>query len=259
MMKAIKQKVDLLLVTPIYKSEFDAIEQFSIDYSLNKLERFRHVFIAPYDLELSYYSSRYKASFFMLFPNEFFSSHSAYNQLCYEVGFYKSFSTYSHILVLQPDAIVVSPNNLDEWLYSTYDFVGAPENALYTYQVNNISPFDKLLGALQTVHLQGLNGGLSLRKPAKMIEMLEEYPELTRFFRTYAGGVGEDIFFSLMSRVTRKNFHIPSELMASRFAITGNFRQWLDFSESQIPFGFHGWYQSEETKQLTLKIIGESI
>jgi hypothetical protein len=253
------QKANLLLVTPIYKEKFDDLEKFSIDYSLNKLEWLPHVFIAPDNLDLSYYQSRYKRSFYRFFPNEFFASHSAYNQLCYEIGFYNSFRAYSHILVLQPDAIVVEPNNLDQWLYSPYDYVGAPENTQYIYAINDISPFDKLQGALKTVHLQGLNGGLSLRKPARMIEMLQEYPELTKVFRTYAGGVGEDIFFSLMSRVSRKEFYMPSDLMASRFAITGNFRQWLDFSEHRIPFGFHGWYKTEEDKQLILEIIGERI
>jgi len=249
----------LIVVTPIYKSFLDPIEFFSISSSLLKMVNYEHTFIAPKSLDITYYKENFQTSGFIFFPDEFFQSHKSYNQLCYEPAFYEIFQAYEFMLIFQTDAIIVKPEKIDFWVNENFDYVGAPETILYNYNINQISPFHKLNTALKTISLQGLNGGLSLRRIKKIIEVINEYPELTSFSRKYAGGIGEDIFFCLLSRVSKLGFRLPNEILASNFALTGNFQEWLEFNSWNIPFGFHAWYKNEADKNYILRVIGANV
>lgn len=254
--KTVLDKVQVVI--PIYKENFDQLELFSISHSLKKLGGISVAFIHPEGLKLDFYSNKFPGSDFLALPKFFFESVKAYNQLCYEVGFYKLFKDFTHILILQPDAVILRPDDLEYWLMCDFDYLGGPELKCYHYELHSIEPFNRIAGSLHPLVLQGLNGGLSLRRIDKIIEALEEYPDLTKYFRSYAGGIGEDIFFSLLSRVTRKSFLVPNEIIASKFALTGNFREWIEFNGSEIPFGVHAWYRKEEDKEFILKLISDS-
>jgi hypothetical protein len=243
------------VVIPIYKEKFDELELFSISHSLKKLGEISVAFIHPDGLNLNFYFANFTNASFLPLPEIFFKSQKAYNQLCYEVEFYKLFSNFTHILILQSDAIILKADNLEYWLRSDFDYLGGPELNSYEYELRSIEPFRSLINSLHPIRFQGLNGGLSLRRIEKIIQALEEYPDLTRYFRNYAGGIGEDIFFSLISRVTGKSFLVPNEVIASKFALTGNFIEWLQFNKGEIPFGVHAWYRKEEEKDFILKLI----
>jgi hypothetical protein len=245
-----EKDVSLAIITPIYKPKFDEIEQKSISFSISLMPNYDHIFFGPVNLDLSYYKTNYPDSQFATFSDNYFKSHSAYNQLCYETKFYASFERYNHILILQPDSIILNPSEILNWSRSCYDYVGAPEGNLYTYNINGIPPFNSQTNLIKTVSLQGLNGGFSLRRVSKVISALEEYPELVRTFRTYANGIGEDIFFSLMSRITQKGFYTPNEVQASKFALTNNFSSWIEFNKGQLPAGLHRWSEDEFVRGL---------
>ena len=242
-----------VIVVPVYKPALDELEHFSIEYSLARLAGHPVVFIHPEGLDTGYYAERFGGQYLPL-PREFFASHRNYNQLCYETGFYAQFAQFSHMLLLQPDALVVS-TGLASWLEAPYDYLGGPEATEYQYDLRTIAPFNRL-GFMEPVRLYGCNGGLSLRRPAAIIDALNEYPELTQVFRSHGVGIGEDIFFSLLGRVSRA-FRVPNEVAASRFAITDNFAQWQAFNDGKLPFGFHAWYRREEDKQLVLRWVYE--
>ena len=164
--------VSVQIVIPIYKRAFSDIEQFSIAHSLGQLAGTPHVFIHPDGLDTAWYAERFPAAQFRALPKEFFGSHKAYNQLCYEVEFYRLFSASSHMLILQPDAVVARPDKLLAWCRSDFDYVGGPEEHVYHYDIGGIPPFDQLGPTFAQIRLQGLNGGLSLRRVAKVIEAL---------------------------------------------------------------------------------------
>ncbi len=247
------------LVIPIYKERFSDLEFFSINYSLQGLPDHPQIFIAPKQLDLGYYKSNFPKGSYIQLQDEFFYSQRNYNQLCYEPGFYRLFEPSEYILILQPDALVVNPGKLDKWLQMNFDYVGAPEGNLYRYNLAHVSPFGALPNALKTIHVQGLNGGLSLRRVQNIIAALNEYPTLTSFFRSYAGGVGEDIFFSVMTKVTAKSFLAPNEILASDFALTDHFKEWIDFNQGDLPFGFHAWYKTPDTQEYILSLIKEKL
>jgi hypothetical protein len=228
------------------------MEYFSIDHSLRGLSKFPAVFVHPEGLGLAYYRDHFPGSSYLSLPPVYFEAHRNYNQLCYEVEFYKLFSHVSHILLLQPDALVVKPD-LEQWCATRYDFLGGPECNVYSYDLRNIFPFSKL-DFLEPIRLSGCNGGLSLRRISAFVSVLDEYKELTHFFRNYGVGIGEDIFFSLMGRVSN-SFQVANEFAASRFAITEKFPQWIEFNNGNIPFGFHGWYKNESDKAYILELL----
>lgn len=251
------EQVRLKVAIPIYKAQLDELEFLSIDHSLAMLSGYDSVFFHPRGLDVSYYQSRFSCAGYLPIPPEFFGSHKAYNQLCYEVNFYRKFEDYTHLLILQPDAVVLRPELLDEWCRGEWDYVGGPETHQYKYDIKGLPPFSQL-NAWHPVLLQGLNGGLSLRRISSMVAALEEYPELTQLFRSHAGGIGEDIFFSLMGRVS-KTMRVPNEMVASRFALTGDFDAWIKLNGGELPFGFHAWYRSMEDRDYILSILGKEL
>lgn len=248
-------KISLNIVTPIYKNYLNYLEEISLTHSLKQIINFDHTFIHPNNLNVDYYNKEFPNSNFIALPYEFFLSQRHYNQLCYEVNFYKLFSAYSHLLILQTDAIISNINKLDKWLNSNFDFVGGPEENVYSYDLSSVHPFDLLKDGLHTFQFQGLNGGLSLRRVKKIIASLEEYPILTSIFRNYSGGIGEDIFFNLISKVSKNNFLIPNEISASDFSFNCKYKYWYEFNKKDLPFGFHGWNRNVADQNFIFKLL----
>ena len=246
----------LKIVTPIYKKNLNCLEKIALDHSFNQINNIDHSFIHPNNLNINYYAIEFPNSTFIALPFEFFLSQRHYNQLCYEVGFYKLFTEYTHLLILQTDAIISNFNKLDKWLDSDFDFIGGPEETLYSYDLSSIHPFDSLGDGLQPFKFQGLNGGLSLRRIQKMIASIEEYPMLTKFFRNYCGGIGEDIFFNLISKVSKNNFLVPNEISASDFSYNCKYEFWYEFNKRELPFGFHGWNRNPIEQNFIFHLLG---
>jgi hypothetical protein len=252
--------VDVAVLTPAYKSELSGFENISISGSLNRMLEsdlsFKHYFICPDSLATGWYEKFFPQSNHVHFPRHFFESRACYNQLCYFPGLYENFLDYEFMLILQTDAIVLAASRLKEWIVDIYDFVGAPETAKHNYEISSITPFQPLKGVLHALTFQGLNGGLSLRRTRKCFQVLQEYPELRDLFKHYGGGIGEDIFFGALSKITKKNFILPNEIKASSFALTDNFQLWLEFNKSALPFGFHAWERSNFAKKIVFENLG---
>lgn len=248
----------IVAVTPIYQANPSELEVLSITHSLRNLALIEHYYIAPTGLDISRYRNISEHSRFLYFPPIYFESHRNYNQLCYEVEFYRTFAErFEYLLILQTDAIVVGTSkDLYYWTTQPYDFIGAPESVQHRYNLEGLQSYHKLKGVFHPVVIQGLNGGLSLRRLAGVISALECNTELANFFRSYAGGVGEDIFFCVMSRASKVKFLTPNEIIASDFALTANISSWLGFRDNALPFGFHAWYRNQSDKDCVFEILG---
>ena len=42
-------------------------------------------------------------------------------------------------------------------------------------------------------------------------------------------------------------FQVPNELIASKFALTDKFQEWIAFNKA-LPCGFHAWYNTQESE-----------
>jgi hypothetical protein len=224
------------VVVPLYRKVLEPLEEFSLDYSLECLPGRDVVFVAPKSLDLSYYAERYPARQVLPFDDAFFASVQGYNRLLLNPGFYQSFAAYEHMLLLQTDAIVLR-DALDHWCATPYDYVGAPWPDPLEISVN----LDAFKGDLsKTVKTQVGNGGLSLRRNRKCIQLLQEFPEAIQMF--LQSGSSEDIFFSILGSQSL-DFVLPNDRVAGLFALEVRPEFYFALNGNQPPMGGHAWWR----------------
>ena len=142
-------------------------------------------------------------------------NHQTYSDLFLTQNFYNSIPTNT-FLVFQTDSIILKENKDNINLFLDYDYVGAP---------------------WQETHLVG-NGGLSLRKKNKMLEILES----KGYQKIY-----EDLYFSC-NIDSKISYNVPDWVTAKMFSVEGIFYD--------KPFGVHRCWVSlskNETACLTNK------
>lgn len=131
-----------------------------------------------------------------------------YSQLFIDPLFYQFIPTET-FLVFQTDSIVNPQYKHLIYEFLDYDYVGAPWREVYPGQVGN--------------------GGLSLRKKSKMLEIIK-----MKVWR----GENEDLFFSF-----NHNINKPSAVHAAKFSIESVY--------SEQTFGLHNcWTQRLDTDQI---------
>ena len=89
-------------------------------------------------------------------PEKSMSSHQTYNQLMISPDIFNFFSAYSHILIHEPDSIVLK-DDLDFWCAKGFDYIGAPwftQNTEGTYILQSTGNFG--LSLLQTHSIRKL-------------------------------------------------------------------------------------------------------
>ena len=138
-----------------------------------------------------------------------------YNKLLYSYFFYQHIET-ENFLVFQTDTLLSNTYSNNIYKFLEYDYVGAP----WRHR-------DKQIG----------NGGLSLRKKSKMLELLKNN------FSFKVLNVNEDLFFS-GSRLNVNNIkiHKPTAELAKQFSVESVFstnsvglhKPWIYFNNKQI-------------------------
>lgn len=222
-------------VIPIYKKELDPLEQFSVDYSLIKLQRRPCFFVAPEGLDTGYYAERYPQVQFEWFPADYFRSVDDYSRLLVTRNFHDRFGSYEFILLVQPDAIVLR-DDLDFWTRQPFDYIGAPWPKGLEFLVKR----DRFSGdRAKRIKVAVGNGGFSLRRVAKCRALLEEFPESVQAFTS--AGANEDAFFSLMGALST-DFVIPNEIIASRFSMELQPEYYFAVNGGCYPMGVHAWW-----------------
>lgn len=224
------------VVIPIYKPELDAMERFSLDYSLARLHGRDLFFIAPAGLDLAYYTRHFPMVNVVRFDDVYFASIKGYNRLLLSPGFYQRFAEHAFMLILQTDAILLS-DELDWWCGQPYDYVGAPWPDGLEIMVN-VDVFGGANGKRVKTHVG--NGGLSLRRNAKCIQLLAEFPQATQMF--LQTGSSEDIFFAIMGAQSM-DFLMPNERVASRFALELKPEFYHAVNGGRPPMGGHAWWR----------------
>lgn len=233
------------ILVPIYQPTLAPLEEYSLDVSLRTLAGRTVMFIAPDGLDTAYYADRYPRLAVERFDAASFANIPGYNRLLLSTAFYERFTTHTHMLILQTDAIVLR-DELDAWCASPYDYLGAPwpdGNELLI----NLDRFEGAYGKRIKVHVG--NGGLSLRRIDKTIALLREFPQATQVF--CQTGSSEDLFFSFMGSLSR-DFVLPGEITASRFALELRPTYYFHVNGGALPMGAHAWWKYEPAFWKTL-------
>lgn len=254
----------VIIAIPIYRFPLSSEEKISLQHVQYFLGRHNLTLVAPQDLEIT--DPDLRSLPVIRFGNEYFSGISGYNRLMLSREFYRRFKRYEYILICQLDCLVFS-DDLLSWCAKGWDYVGAPWFKGFKD--------DTTLGLWATG-----NGGLSLRRVGKFLEVLNSWklwrapvqrsemsrlfpnsPRLRRVFcclkalphacgykntvrhftRTYL--LHEDLFWAFDARQFVSNFNIPSPREALAFAFEFAPRFCYQANGGRLPFGCHAWYK----------------
>lgn len=225
------------IVIPIYKSDLNAEELFSVDRTFQVLSSHPLTFFAPAGLDVSFYAERYPIAKFKFFEKKYFASIQDYSRLLVQLEFYDAFADKEFLLIVQPD-VYIFRDDLAQWLNSPYDYVAAPwPNGLSL----NIK-FGKFLmgGEGRTYTTYVGNGGFSLRRISKCKSLIEEHKDVAGWFMQ--SGSAEDLFFSFMGALS-VDFNIPNQIKASLFSMEVGPEYFCHLNGGQLPMGAHAYAQ----------------
>lgn len=164
------KKNNCCIIFITYKEVLENNDKKSFEQCLKVFKEKRDIkLLIPNNITTEFYD-KFNVEYVKVNP-EWLSSIKAYNYMCCNKEFYELFNHYDYILIYQTDCWVFE-DRLDYFMELGYDYYGAPW-PIYNDQVGN--------------------GGFSLRKVSKMIELTNKY--------TYNGKLNEDGWFCL----THKN------------------------------------------------------
>lgn len=187
------------MILPLYRPWLDRFEQISVARLLDVFAgKYPIMLVVPERISAADCDRMLRTSggslgscAMVVFPDAQMDSIRSYNKLLLSKAFYSRFERFSHILVHQTDAFVFS-DRLEEFCAKEVDYWGAP----WFSGLHHSSGTDEFLP------LAG-NGGFSLRKVSKFLEVLD-HPDVrietprdiwVRLGRQHAGG---RLFFSRM-------------------------------------------------------------
>ena len=266
---------NVIVLIPLYRNYLEPFEEISLKINLNYLDGFTINFISPVKLKndaiFIKLLEKYKLDV-VFFENKFFKNIAGYNKLMLDLHFYSTFKNYKFMLICQLDALVLS-NNLQFWVDQNYDYVGAP----WVVEDGESIYFDSMG-----------NGGLSLRKIDKFIEVLKSsdfyFNDKKFFFISNRVGFknifliklfnkfkkrgfkinflklylffyrsNEDYFWAFLAQFFTEEFNLASPNIALKFAFELSPKRCYEANNKQLPFGCHAW--SKYDKNFWLKIL----
>jgi hypothetical protein len=229
------------IVIPIYKSELNTEEMFSVDRTFQILSSHPLTFFAPIGLDVGFYAERYPIAKFKFFEKKYFASIQDYSRLLVQLEFYDAFADKDFLLIVQPD-VYVFRDDLAQWLNSPYDYVAAPwPNGLSL----NIKIGKFLIGNEGRTYTTYVgNGGFSLRRISKCKLLIAEHKDVADWFMQ--SGSAEDLFFSFMGALS-VDFFIPNQIAASLFSMEIAPEYFCHLNGGKLPMGAHAYTQYSQS------------
>ncbi|MGP1501683.1 DUF5672 family protein [Bergeyella cardium] len=252
------------IVIPVYKETPDEEDIISLRQLFNTLGgKYPVSFIYPKTMNIEHYKSFGKSDF-IDFDDYFFKGIQGYNQLMLNLKFYKTFCR-KYLLIYQTDALVFS-DELSYWCTKNYDYIGAPwlrsreniplikkifDKAVYfikktvNYRNNGKWQKDKSL-----LYNNVGNGGFSLRKREKFIEVLERLDKVVKIYSepiNQSEFYAEDVFFSVEPERNGIPFSKPDFKEACAFSIENKPEKAMEYNRGKLPFGCHRWNKENKT------------
>lgn len=222
------------VIIPIYKSQLTDFERRNIRISLTNLNLSDLYLVSPENLNIDKNILELGPFKSIKFSDDNFTSISSYSRLMLSKKFFNRFENYSHILICQPDAVILKPE-LNYWINQPYDYLGAPwpdgfELVLKTKHI-------PLTEGIKCKAYVG-NGGLSLRRIKSCLDLFEEYDDIHREWINW--GHAEDLFFGLAGYLS-KYFRLPNVYTAAHFSHETQADYLFKLIGNKLPFGAHGF------------------
>jgi len=200
----VNKKCCVVIIT--HKERLDGDEDLSLKQMIKVFGEKRPITVViPDNVSDEYYKQYDKLSICKV-NNEWLSSYREYNAMCCNKDFYNMFIDYEYILICQTDCWAFE-DRLDEFMDLGYDYYGAA----WPHLSDRIG-----------------NGGFSLRKVNKMIELTSKYE--------YEKPINEDLWFC---DVHKKEINICDLETACNFSIEVPTTRYLNMIKT-VPVGLHG-------------------
>lgn len=252
------------VVIPLYKPTLTPGERVSLQQAFRVLGRYPICFLKPESLSLDSILEPGWTYTTASFPDRYFLSTATYNELMLSLEFYDRFAAYEYMLVYQTDAFVFR-DELAEWCAKGYDYIGAPfrteiqfdsvlQEKIWEFK-KNIARWFRLTEVRHGKHQPAEiilkrtvgNGGLSLRRIARLQQVIAEHPkEVKKYLANPSPFFNEDTFFSIEMNRYWPRLRIPSWREAQAFAVEDRPAEQVA-EMGKLPFGCHAWdlYQPE--------------
>jgi hypothetical protein len=257
----VADRITPAVLVPVHKSTPNDLEIISLRQCGRCLARRRLVLLAPAGLDLSAYKTLLPDVRVIRVREKYMSSRGAYNRLMTSPIIYETLSAHSHILIHEPDALVLR-DELDFWCEQPYDYIGAPWFEGY----DKAKPDAPFLGVG--------NFGFSLRRTATALRILsssqrwyggaEFREDLSRVFRAREAhrlirilrGIGRagtlrgasaiyedhcDNYWSLLAPRLVRDVRIAPLEVALRFSWETLPSTCYKLCNGVLPFGLHAW------------------
>lgn len=239
----------VLVLIPIHRLPLSESESYSVERTCNVLSKWNVAFLCPERLNAEIGSIKLPRSDVQVlsYPNHYFDSVDGYNRLLMSEGFYKSLLQTEYLLIVQPDALVIS-DQLAYWCNQNWSFIGAPW----------FKGFDKT----SSNELIGVgNGGFSLRRVKDCQSALEQKSAGSLLKALSKNPVGfvrdfwvrarkkhkvlpnynEDYFFGVLAPWINTEFRVPSPKVALSFAFEVKPQTMYAMNGDELPFGCHAF------------------
>lgn len=252
------------ITVPVYKPSLSEYEVVSFTQVLKVLKDYDIILVCPDSLDVTKYldlaALNNKNIEIERFDSSFFEGIDGYNRLMLSLSFYQRFEQYSYILVYQTDCFLFR-DELEKWVSKGYDYIGAPwlhndRRSWWTFK-------NRIRYTLKTLYRRYLtkgvtislgyykvgNGGLSLRKVDKSIEIIKKFEKNKRInrFRNSNGNYlyAEDVFWGCEVNRYFPHMKIPVYKEALGFSFDMNPSLCYELNKNNLPFGCHAWYRYE--------------
>jgi hypothetical protein len=185
------------IITPIYKINLNEEEKVYMQVTSQNNQGFKKIFAAPYGLNLNFYKQNFPEWEFAFFSRKYFDSRFEYNKLMLSAEFYQNFIDHQYIVICQTDAVLLRDLKNIENL--TYDYLGSTwDPNIRIIRMGKIkyrkSP---IIGKIYSSYeLKSGNGGLSIRKTSKMLEICYKL----NMFPKSLQNLNEDIVISILAQ-----------------------------------------------------------
>lgn len=251
------EKKDIVVVIPVYKNVLSPQEEISLKQCVQVLADYPLVIMKPIHLDVKDLLAKYPSLQIVDFPDECFASLSAYNKLVLDPDFYARFSSYVYLLIYQLDAYVFRDELLD-WAQKGYDYIGAPwlpikknhpkrgwfsslKRRYYRFTHNS-----EKLQRPKYIEYEVGNGGLSLRKIDKMIQVTQHYQlHIANLLADDQPFYPEDALLWVEVRNRAYQLSRPSYQEAMFFALELGADWAYEEMGHRLPFGCHAWYHPD--------------
>lgn len=247
------------VVIPIYRAALSASELAALDQCVSVLRQHPIILVKPENLDITPLMERCPHLQHENFREDFFAGIAGYNSMLLSDEFYARFADYEFMLVHQLDAFVFS-DQLLHWCSRNYDYIGAPwlpkavlpnlAKKIYIalrrkiYRLINKRTDESCPGSMskyQYFYSTG-NGGFSLRRVAKMREMLATLSDTAELYRSgKCHPWAEDIFFSVEANRFWNRLRVPTMKESAHFSWELNPAAGSKLTSGNLPFGCHGW------------------